>query len=54
MLRLKTLGWGVRRIAGELGCSHITVRRIHGTTGEAPIERFRRAEAGALRPIYSV
>ena len=22
MLRLKALGWGVRRIAGELGCSH--------------------------------
>ena len=27
MLRLKVLGWGVRRIAGELGCSHMTVRR---------------------------
>ena len=27
MLRLKALGWGVRRIAGELGCSHVTVRR---------------------------
>jgi transposase len=27
MLRLKALGWGVRRIAGELGCSHMTVRR---------------------------
>jgi hypothetical protein len=26
MLRLKALGWGVRRIAGELGCSHMTVR----------------------------
>lgn len=26
-LRLKALGWGVRRIAGELGCSHMTVRR---------------------------
>jgi hypothetical protein len=25
MPRLK--GWGVRRIAGELGCSHMTVRR---------------------------
>ena len=23
--------------------------RVHGTTGEVPIERFRRAEAGALR-----
>jgi transposase len=27
MLRLKALGWGIRRIAKELGCSHMTVRR---------------------------
>src|ERR1700746_3205915 len=27
MLRLKALGWGVRRIAGERGGSHMTVRR---------------------------
>jgi transposase len=27
MLRLKSLGWGIRRIASELGCSHMTVRR---------------------------
>jgi transposase len=27
MLRLKALGWGVRRIASALGCSHMTVRR---------------------------
>ena len=26
MLRLKALGWGVRRIAGELGCSHMITR----------------------------
>ncbi len=25
--------------------------RDHGTTEEAPIERFRRAEAAALRPL---
>lgn len=25
--------------------------RIHGTTGEAPLERFRREEAAALRPL---
>ena len=25
--------------------------RVHGTTGEAPIDRFRRAEAQALKPI---
>jgi len=27
MLRLKALGWGARRIAKELGCSRMTVRR---------------------------
>jgi len=32
----------------------IADNRIHGTTGEAPIERFRRAEAGALRSIAGV
>jgi transposase len=26
MLRLKHLGWGIKRIARELGCSHMTVR----------------------------
>jgi hypothetical protein len=25
--------------------------RIHGTTGESPLERFQRAEAAALRPL---
>jgi hypothetical protein len=25
--------------------------RVHGTTGEPPLERFRRAEAVALRPV---
>jgi hypothetical protein len=25
--------------------------RLHGTTGEPPIERFQRAEAQALKPI---
>ena len=35
MLRLKSLGWGVRRIAGELGCSHMTVQagRAGGANG---------------------
>jgi transposase len=37
-------GW-VRDIADQ---------RVHGTTGEVPIERFRRAEAGALRPITGI
>lgn len=27
MLRLKALGWGIRHIWEELGCSHMTVRR---------------------------
>jgi transposase len=33
MLGLKALGWGVRRIAGELGCSHMTVRRYLSAGG---------------------
>lgn len=33
MLRLKVLGWGVRRIASELGCSHMTVRRYLAAGG---------------------
>jgi transposase len=36
MLRLKALGWGVRRIAKELGCSHMTVRRYVADGGWAP------------------
>ena len=28
--------------------------RVHGTTGEAPIERFRRAEAAALKSIAGI
>jgi len=35
MLRLKALGWGVRRIAGKLGCSHMTVRRYLAEGGWA-------------------
>lgn len=33
MVRLKALGWGVRRIARELGCSHMTVRRYLEANG---------------------
>jgi len=32
----------------------IADRRVHGTTGEVPIERFRRAEAMALRSIAGI
>jgi hypothetical protein len=33
MVRLNSLGWGVRRIASELGCSHMMVRRYLTTRG---------------------
>ncbi len=36
MLRLKALGWGIRRIAKELGCSHMTVRHYVAQGGWAP------------------
>ena len=36
------LAWWTREIADQ---------RVHGTTGEPPIERFARDEAGTLRPI---
>lgn len=36
------LAWWTREIADV---------RVHGTTGEAPLERFRRDEAEALRPL---
>lgn len=36
MLRLEALGWGVRRIARELGCSHMTVRRYLAAGGWVP------------------
>jgi transposase len=36
------LDWWMREVAD---------RRIHGTTGEAPIARFAREEAAALRPL---
>jgi transposase len=37
MLPLKELGWGVRRIARELGCSHMTVRRYVAAGGWMPV-----------------
>jgi transposase len=33
MLQLKQLGWGIRRIAREFGCSHMTVRRYIAEDG---------------------
>ena len=45
MVRLRALGWGVRRIAAELGCSHMTVRRYLAEGGWAAYRAPRRAEA---------
>ena len=45
MVRLRTLGWGVRRIAAELGCSHMTVRRYLAEGGWAAYRTPRRAKA---------
>jgi transposase len=42
MLRLHALGWGVWRIATELGCSHMTVRRYLDAGGWAPAPVPRR------------
>src|SRR5829696_5066471 len=39
MLRLKVLGWGIKRIARELGCSHMTVRRYVAEGGYVPFRR---------------
>jgi transposase len=36
MLRLKALGWGIKRIARELGCSHMTVRHYVTQGGWRP------------------
>src|ERR1051326_5428489 len=46
MLRLKALGWGIRRIAKELGCSHMTVRRYVAEGGWVPYRGRPRALAG--------
>jgi transposase len=45
MLRLKALGWGIRRIAAEFGCSHTTVRRYLGAGSWLPYRAPRRAKA---------
>ena len=45
MVRLKGLGWGVRRIAAEFGCSHETVRRYVKAGGFVAYRSPRRAKA---------
>ncbi len=38
MLRLKACGWGVKRIARELGCSHHTVKDYVAAGGMKPFK----------------
>src|SRR5690242_13664474 len=45
MLRLKALGWGIKRIAKELGCSHMTVRRYVSEGGWVPYRGSGRPRA---------
>jgi transposase len=45
MVRLHRLGWGVRRIARELGCSHMTVRRYLAAGGWVSYRTPGRASA---------
>ena len=45
MLRLKGLGWGTRRIAGELGVSRTTVKDYLAAGGWRPFQQPTRAKA---------
>jgi transposase len=45
MVRLRALGWGIRRIAAEFGCSHMTVRRYLAAGGWVAYRPPRRAKA---------
>src|SRR5712671_3359428 len=45
MLRLKALGWGIKRIARELGCSHMTVRHYVAQGGWVPYRGAGRPRA---------
>jgi transposase len=42
MLRLKSLGWGAKRIARELGCSHHTVKGYVAAGGVKPFKSRQR------------
>lgn len=45
MLRLKACGWGMKRIAAELGCSHHTVKTYVAAGGVVPFKSPQRAKA---------
>lgn len=44
MLRLKECGWGLKRIARELGCSHHTVKQYVAAGGPRPFKSPKRAK----------
>lgn len=44
MVRLKGCGWGIKRIARELGCSHHTVKHYVTAGGPLPFKATRRAK----------
>ena len=50
MLRLKALGWGIKRIARELGCSHMTVRHYVAQGGWLPYRGCRRRHLWTAAP----
>jgi transposase len=52
MVRLKALGWGVRRIAAEFGCSHMTVRRYLEAGGWVAYRRPQRVSALAGLEVW--
>jgi transposase len=45
MLRLKACGWGIKRIARELGCSHHTVKHYVAAGGPTPFRAPKRPKA---------
>src|SRR5687768_4626841 len=44
MLRLKACGWGIKRIARELGCSHHTVKHYVAAGGVVPFRAAKRSK----------
>lgn len=44
MVRLKACGWGIKRIARELGCSHHTVKHYVAAGGVVPFNSAKRAK----------
>lgn len=45
MVRLKACGWGIKRIARELGCSHHTVKHYVAAGGAVPFKSPNRAKS---------